>query len=40
MVRVYLDPARPGEVQRVEETAELWCVSCTSQYPYQSADAD
>jgi hypothetical protein len=38
--RVYLDPNRPGEVQRIEEVSELWCVSCTSQYPHQVADAD
>jgi hypothetical protein len=38
VVRVYLDPGRPGEVQRVEEGAELWCVSCISQYPHQVAD--
>jgi hypothetical protein len=38
VLRIYLDPARPGEIQRVEENAELWCVSCTTQYPYQPAD--
>jgi hypothetical protein len=38
--RVYLDPHRPGEVKRVEEAAELWCVSCASQYPHQTEDGD
>jgi hypothetical protein len=36
--RVYLDPARPGHVERVEDTAELWCLSCTSQYPHQPVE--
>ncbi|HLF40765.1 MAG TPA: hypothetical protein VI854_04735 [Acidimicrobiia bacterium] len=36
--RVYLDPARPGEVDRVEDGAELWCLSCASQYPFEPAD--
>lgn len=37
--RIYLDPARPGRVERVEESPELWCLSCTSQYPHQPAEA-
>jgi len=37
--RVYLDPDRAGEVERIEEAAELWCLSCASQYPHQPADS-
>ncbi|MGH8974542.1 MAG: hypothetical protein ACRD0C_15240 [Acidimicrobiia bacterium] len=37
--RIYMDPAHPGRVERVEDAAELWCPSCTSQYPHQPADA-
>ena len=37
--RVYMDPAHPGQVDRVEDATELWCLSCTSQYPHQPVDA-
>jgi hypothetical protein len=37
--RVYLDPDRPGEVERIEAAAELWCLSCASQYPHQPAES-
>jgi hypothetical protein len=33
--RAYLDGS--GRVDRVEESTELWCLSCTSQYPHQAA---
>jgi hypothetical protein len=36
--RVYVDPARPGQVERVEDSPELWCLSCTSQYPHQPVE--
>ncbi len=36
--RVYMDPGRPGHVQRVEDNTELWCLSCTSLYPHQPAE--
>ena len=39
VLRVYMDPAQPGRVVSVEETSELWCLSCTSQYPHQRAEA-
>jgi hypothetical protein len=32
--RVYMDPDNPGEVKTTEETPELWCISCTTQYPH------
>ncbi|HEY3241194.1 MAG TPA: hypothetical protein VGL92_16645 [Acidimicrobiia bacterium] len=35
--RVYMDPGHPGRVDRVEDDTELWCLSCTSQYPHQPA---
>lgn len=37
--RVYLDPSRPGEIDRIEVTPELWCLSCASQYPHQPVDS-
>lgn len=37
--RVYLDPDRPGEIKSTEETAELWCISCTTQYPHLPEEA-
>jgi hypothetical protein len=36
--RAYVFPDRPQEVERVEETPELWCLSCTSQYPHVASD--
>jgi hypothetical protein len=36
--RVYMDPDHPGEVKSTEETAELWCISCTTQYPHLVAE--
>ncbi len=38
--RVYADPNRPEVPERVEDTAELWCLSCASQYPHQPADGE
>jgi hypothetical protein len=32
--RVYLDPDNPGEIKSTEEASELWCISCTTQYPH------
>jgi len=32
--RVYMDPDHPGEIMSTEETPELWCISCTTQYPH------
>jgi hypothetical protein len=32
--RVYMDPDNPGEIQETEEIRELWCISCTTQYPH------
>jgi hypothetical protein len=32
--RVYMDPDHPGEIKSTEETPELWCISCTTQYPH------
>ena len=32
--RVYLDPDNPGEIKTTEVTGELWCISCTTQYPH------
>ena len=29
-----LTPMHPGEVLSTEEAAELWCISCTTQYPH------
>ena len=37
--RVYLDPDHPGEIKSTEETSELWCISCTTQYPHLVAEA-
>ncbi len=37
--RVYMDPDQPGEVRSTEETPELWCISCTTQYPHLAADS-
>ena len=37
--RVYMDPEQPGEVKSTEETPELWCISCTTQYPHLSAES-
>lgn len=39
--RVYITPETwdaPGS-RRVLEEAELWCISCLSQYPHELADA-
>ena len=36
--RIYLDPDRPGEIASTEETTELWCISCTTQYPHLLAE--
>jgi hypothetical protein len=32
--RVYMDPDNPGEIAETEEMRELWCISCTTQYPH------
>ena len=37
--RVYPDFDHPLEAEQVEVTPELWCLSCTSQYPHEAADA-
>lgn len=37
--RVYMDPDQPGEVMETVETPELWCISCTTQYPHLAAEA-
>jgi hypothetical protein len=37
--RIYLDPDRPGEILTAEENAELWCISCTTQYPHLLVEA-
>jgi hypothetical protein len=40
--RVYVIPERwdqPGE-EKVLPDAELWCVSCCSQYPHNPAQTD
>jgi hypothetical protein len=39
VTRVYLALDRPGEAERMEETPELWCLSCTSQYPHEASDS-
>ena len=36
--RVYMDPDRPGEISETEENPELWCISCTTQYPHLAAE--
>ena len=36
--RVYVAPDGPGETDQVEEATELWCLSCTSQYPHVASD--
>lgn len=36
--RVYLDPETAGAVTGVGPDTELWCLSCSSQYPHQPAD--
>jgi hypothetical protein len=36
--RVYLDPDRPGEIKSTEDASELWCISCTTQYPHLAED--
>ncbi|MGH8998581.1 MAG: hypothetical protein ACRDY7_04245 [Acidimicrobiia bacterium] len=39
--RVYLEPSDPDTTPRqVEPSTELWCLSCTSQYPHQPADGE
>ena len=37
--RVYMDPDRPGEISETEEDPELWCISCTTQYPHLAVEA-
>jgi hypothetical protein len=37
--RVYMDPDHPGEVMSTEESPELWCISCTTQYPHLAEEA-
>ena len=37
--RVYMDPDHPGDVKSTEETPELWCISCTTQYPHLAEES-
>lgn len=36
--RVYVAFEGPRDDDQVEETPELWCLSCTSQYPHIASE--